>query len=465
MQDCWQAKSAAGQEMSVQAHTSEGEPTQQHPVSRSSLLFYGLPGLVTAIPTIPVFTLIPGFYAENLGLGLALTGLVLFLSRGLDVVSDPVIGWLADLNGGAYLRRLILCGAMLGAPALVLLLSPPGGAGVLWLLVWSTCLYLGWTLVQIPYLTWGAQISSSYHQRTRVTAAREGAVLIGILLSGSLPAVLGVLGLDTAAALSTMAWTAVLLGLPVFYLLLTRVAQPPARSPARSDWRGVCRNKLFLRLLTAWFVNGLANAIPAVLFTFYCAHILSVDDQTRNLLLALYFSFAVVGIPVWVLLSRHLSKHMTWSLAMILTCPAFAVAAFLEPGQTGVFAIICVVTGLCLGADLVLPPAIQADVVDWDRLRYRRNRTAGLFSLWNMAAKLALAAAAGITLPLLDVLGLARETPPAAALTALAMIYALLPCVLKLVSVGMVWRLPITPARQQIITARLRRRDVTFAED
>ena len=52
----------------------------------------------------------------------------------------------------------------------------------------------------------------------------------------------------------------------------------------------------------------------------------------------------------------------------------------------------------CLGADLALPPAIQADVADWDRLRHRRDRTAGLFSLWNMATKLALAAAAGTAL-------------------------------------------------------------------
>jgi len=432
-------------------------------LSRSILLFYGLPGLITAIPTIPVFTLVPGYYAGDLGLGLALTGLVLFLSRALDVVSDPLVGWWADRNGGADLRRLILYGALIGAPALVLLLSPPSWAGALWLLLCSVFLYLGWTLVQIPYLTWGARLSTSYHQRTRITAAREGAVLVGIMLSGSLPAVLGLFGLEEAGRLSTLAWAAVVLGLPCFYLLLTRVPAPATRRPARIDWRGIQKNRLFLRLLGAWFINGLANGIPAVLFTFYCAHVLMVDDQTRNLLLALYLGCAVAGIPVWVLLSRRLSKHLAWSLAMTLTCPAFAVAAFLGPGQGETFALICVVTGLCLGADLALPPAIQADVADWDRLRYRRNRTAGLFSLWNMAAKLALAAAAGATLPLLGALGLDQPTPAPAALTALAVIYALLPCVLKMIAVGMIYSLPITPSRQRMIARRLSRRDMAYA--
>ncbi len=69
-------------------------------IARSTLLFYGLPGLVTAIPTIPVFTLLPAFYAEQVGLGLAVTGLVLFAGRALDVLTDPLVGWLSDRNNG-----------------------------------------------------------------------------------------------------------------------------------------------------------------------------------------------------------------------------------------------------------------------------------------------------------------------------------------------------------------------------
>ena len=144
---------------------------------------------------------------------------------------------------------------------------------------------------------------------------------------------------------------------------------------------------------------------------------------------------------------------------MLLTCPAFAVAAFLSPGQTGIFAVVCVLTGLCLGADMALPPAIQADVADWDRLRYRRNRTAGLFSLWNMATKLALALAAGLLLPTLAALGIEEATPAASAVTALAMIYALLPCVFKFTAITLVSGLPITQSRQAAIATRLLRRD------
>ena len=449
--------------------TEATAPPQPEPIPSRTLLAYGLPGLVTAIPTIPVFTLLPTFYAEDLGLGLALTGAVLFVGRALDLISDPLVGVLADRwAGGRGLARLILIGALIGAPSLVLLLSPPAGmtawAGAAWLLGFSTLLYLGWTLVQIPYLTWGARLSPDYHQRTRVTASREGWTLGGIMLSASLPALLGAFALGEGERLAALGWLAVALGVPAFYLLLRRVPAPVPMASARSGWRGITDNRLFLRLLGSWFINGLANGIPAVLFPLYCAHVLAVDDQTRNLLLALYFGCAVAGIPLWLALSRRLSRHRAWALAMAITCPAFAFAALLGPGDAAAFALICVVTGLCLGADLVLPPAIQADVADWDRLRFRRNRTAGLFALWGMSTKLALALAAGLTLPALGALGLGGEAPPAVALTALALTYALIPCALKLTAVALMFGLPLTQSRQVAVAARLARRDLPVTE-
>ena len=445
----------------MSVYSGSASPAEPAGIDRRTLLFYGLPGVVTAVPMVPVFTLLPVFYAGQVGLGLALTGLVLFLSRALDVVTDPLIGYFTDRAGPGGLKTLLMAGALTGAPALVLLMSPPDGAGPLWLFLCSALLYLGWTLVQIPYLAWGARLSPHYHERTRLAASRETAVIIGILLSGSLPALLVLFISDEAQRLSLIGWFAVVLGVPAFILLLRRVPAPPALAAANSSWRGLTQNRLFLRLLTAWFLNALANAIPAILFPLYCASVLETGEQTRNLLLGLYFTSAVIGIPAWLYLSNRLGKHRAWSIAMLLTCPAFAVAAFLSSGQIGIFALVCLLTGLCLGADMALPPAIQADVADWDRLRFRRNRTAGLFSLWNMASKLALAMAAGVLLPVVAVLGIEQATPPPAAVTTLAMIYALLPCVLKITAIAMVSNLPITQARQQAIATRLLRRDAT----
>ena len=60
-----------------------------------------------------------------------------------------------------------------------------------------------------------ASINNAIHKA--FTAAREGAVLVGILLSGSLPALLDMLGAGESARLATLGWSAVILGLPCFY--------------------------------------------------------------------------------------------------------------------------------------------------------------------------------------------------------------------------------------------------------
>jgi GPH family glycoside/pentoside/hexuronide:cation symporter len=115
-----------------------------------------------------------------------------------------------------------------------------------------------------------------------------------------------------------------------------------------------------------------------------------------------------------------------------------------------------VLTGLALGADLALPPAIQADVVDHDTAATGEQRTGLFFALWSVATKAALALAGGAALIALDLAGFAPGGEnDAAALTALALLYAAAPVVLKLAAVAMMWRFPIDREEQARLRARI----------
>lgn len=143
---------------------------------------------------------------------------------------------------------------------------------------------------------------------------------------------------------------------------------------------------------------------------------------------------------------------------MILACAAFIWVPLLAPGQWPVFLIICVATGAALGADLALPPALQADVVDYHSLRFGGERTGFLFALWSMATKLALALAVGIAFPLLELLGIGEPAAMAKSVVLLALVYAGLPVLLKIGTIAIIWGHPITRRRQTAIRARLSRR-------
>ena len=53
---------------------------------------------------------------------------------------------------------------------------------------------------------------------------------------------------------------------------------------------------------------------------------------------------------------------------MLWACLMFAWVPFLGPGDTMAFAVICVLSGASLGADLAIPASMQADVIDLDRV-------------------------------------------------------------------------------------------------
>lgn len=442
--------------------------TRDISLTRSTLAYYAFPAFVLAVPTIPVYVYLPTFYAETLGLGLATTGVVLLVARLFDVFTDPLIGLASDRYRfrGSRRKPWIAVGAVIAAASLIALFQPPEEVSTTYLLVWAIGLYLGWTLVAVPYTAWGAELSADYHVRTRITGAREAAQIFGILIAGSLPAAVAGMGGTEPQGLAVVAWLAVLAGLPIVGLLLWRVPEPSAGDERTGHdgrgWRSIteiARNRPFLRLLTAWFVNGLANGIPAVLFPLYLQWGLEAGPVARGVLILAYFFAGVAAIPLWLWLSRRIGKHRAWCVAMIGACAAFIWVPFLSAGDIELFFLICVVTGMALGADLALPPALQADVVDLDTLRTRRRRAGLFFALWSMAYKLALACAVGIAFPALEALGFKPEpgnTPTA--LLALALIYAALPTLLKIGAIVLMWRHPITQRRHAIIRRRLDQR-------
>lgn len=432
------------------------------------LVVYGLPAIALAIPTIPVYVQLPSYYATAVGLSLSAVGAAMLGARLLDVVTDPLIGLLSDGRPTRFGRRKpwIALGALLGGYAMMQLFLPPAGASAFYLLLWASLLYLGWTLVAIPYAAWGAELSVDYHERACITAMREGAGLFGVLTAGALLAAMPHFGWSLGEAQASVGLAAILIGAPTLALLLWLVPEPGATGPAaaRQDAAalvtGLQRNRPLLRLTLAWFMNGLANGLPAALFPLYVRQGLQVGEMLQGALIFAYFAAGIAAIPFWLWLSRRIGKHRTWCAAMLLCCAAFVAVPFIPAGQWPIFLAVCLLTGAALGADLALPPAMQADLVDYDAWKFGRPRAGLLFALWSMVSKLALAGAVGFAFPALDWLGFDANNSanPPQALLGLVVIYAVLPIVLKLVSIAIIWGHPLTARRQAAIRRRLGRR-------
>lgn len=432
-------------------------------LGRGLLLAYGLPALPLAALVLPVYIFLPVHYA-SLGLSLGVIGWVLLAARIWDAVTDPLVGWLSDRTGGAIGARFgrrkpwIVAGLPLVLTGLWFLLIPPAAPSLTYLFGWSVALYLGWTMMIVPLTALGAELSGDYHQRTRIAGFREAFAVIGTVAALVVPVAAGFGAAGQEGESLRVLALFLLAALPIATIvLLIAVPEPPVPAPVRVGWARGLRilraNAPFRRLILAYLLNGVANGLPAQLFLLFVQFRLMEGERAGPLLIA-YFLAGLLAVPLWLRLSAKYGKHRVWSAAMLWACGWFAVVPLLGPGDFLGFLAICVLTGASLGADLVLPASMQADVVDRDTLEAGTPRTGIYFALWSLATKLAVALAAlGLTAAAFFGFTVTGENTPQA-LTALTALYCLVPIAFKLAAIWLLWGWPITAEMQ----ADLRRR-------
>jgi Na+/melibiose symporter-like transporter len=316
------------------------------------------------------------------------------------------------------------------------LFHPPAmqeAATLAWFLATLLLVYTAYGLASIAHQSWGAALTQARAQRARVAAVREGCGLLGVILAAGLTAVFGYDGLSLAFAICLLASGA---------LLLARAPRPAvharAQAPSPGGWKVPFRQRAFRWLFAVLLVNGVAAAIPATLFLFFASDYLRLGHYAGPFLIV-YFCAAAVSMPVWVALARRFGEARAWGGAMLLAAAVFVWAYGLGAGAAWGFAAICLLSGLALGADLALPPALLAGLIG--AAGHAERHEAAYFGWWNWGVQMSLALAAGIALPLLAWLGYVPGQ--GGGLPALSAAYALLPCVLKLLAALLLWRAPL----------------------
>jgi len=407
-------------------------------------LRYGLLGLPLAFVALPLYVVLPNHYAREFAAPLAALGAVLLAARGVDAVLDPWIGRWCDRLAARSRERLL---AVAAACALVLalglwaLLFPPAaarastGALLSWAALLLVLTYASYSVVSVAHQAWGARLGGSEAQRSRVVAWREALSLVGVLLAAALPTLAG-LGATVVlfALLLALGWWA-------WSRSIAPVERPLVQA---STGRSPLRQEGFQRLLAVFILNGTASAVPATLVLFFVQDRLQASAALEPAFLVAYFLSAALAMPLWLRLVPRLGLARTWLAGMVLAVLCFAGAATLGTGDVVPFLLVCVLSGMALGTDLALPGALLAGLIG--QLGERGRHEGAYFGWWNFAAKLNLALAAGLALPLLGAFGYQPGARDEQALQTLTIAYCLLPCVLKLLAgaalYGLVIRAP-----------------------
>ncbi len=378
---------------------------------------------------LPIYIYAPKYYADTFGVSLTALGAVLFGLRLFDVVQDPVLGWISErLTVGKKLiitlTALVLAISMIGLFAVAPPIDP-----IWWFGLTVTGLFTAFSFLTINFYAQGVSKAGNGAQgHVRLAAWRESGALLGVCIAAVIPTLLiGVVADPFAAFAYGFAAVTIVAALFMWPEWKGRARQEP------SQIGEIVADPTARRLLILALVNATPLAVSSTLFLFYVESRLGAVGW-EGALLVLFFLAAAISSPVWSALARRFGEKPVLLTAMILAIASFGYTLTLSTGDVIPFAIVCVLSGATIGADLTLLPAMFAK-----RMAAISPNGGQGFGLWTLVNKFTLAFAAVVLLPLLERSGFeAGETNlPDAALNTLTVLYALVPSLLKLVAIGL----------------------------
>ena len=390
-----------------------------------TFFLYSLPSIPLAAAQIAVYIAVPAIYSKIAAVGIGITGLVIMISRVIDMITDPILG--------TYLDRMVekigwkfwlLIGFPLISIGIFILFNPLDGLEIISLLLGIIFVTLGWTFFSIPWWGIGIAISNSNsNDRFKVVSFRELLTIPGVILGLFLIHFSNISG-------------EIFLIISILFLSPLFIKKIPI--PNISNVKGTSYflniknlfkdNSNFKYLCLSYFFIGLSNGVTSILFILFVEFIIGGSPQN---FLSIYFISAFMGLPFVYMLASKYNKKRIWTSFIILACICFLPVVFLSNNSTTLFMVICIISGFCLSADLIIPSSIQADIIYKEQQQNKNVLVGKIYSVWSFIQKLSLALSAGVCLPLLGYFGF-NPSEVNTQLLPLSFAYGIIPIILRI---------------------------------
>ncbi len=416
----------------------------------------------------------PLFFTNVFGLSFADAATLMLIARMFDVVTDPLMGSLADRTQsrwGTYRPWLIFGAVPLGLVFALLLYTPD--LGPVGKRIWAYSLYLlmmaVYTAVNVPYGSLLGVMTADDNEKNQFSSYRMvGAYAMGFVTLLSFPylqklvggteahqyAVLGVF-FGVLAAVGTLACG-----------LLTRERLKPVRAEKFSfkQFGDLFKNKPWIILtligVCTNFFNGFRYAVAGYMIT-YCLG----GDVTVSGLIINYTVFMTFGELTCMIFGGLSPKFTQWVgskrkafVWAALICAAFSIAFFfvpMNPNFIWVMVVLVVLTSVGVGLYSPLLWSMYADVADYATEKNGTSSTGLIFSSGTMAQKFGTAISGSLVALFLglagasmttDVMGNTIVDPASITSSVLTMIwslFSLFPAIIALLMVLLIRLYPI----------------------
>ena len=383
---------------------------------------YALFSCALGMAGLPIYIHAPKYFVEQYEINLATLGLALLLLRSIDFFQDPLLGRLASStlsrgSGPLWIATAFMCVGMILLFAIPAVTSP-----ILWFSISLIILFSGFSFAYIRIYAFGVEAFGMDGQ-IKIAKWREAGTLIGICLAAAAPSILSLAGSNGYRNFAFLFCALIIIATFLMSADFSKTFFKVQKQTTSIFPKDVGLQRLLLFV----FLNAMPVAVTSTLYLFYVDHVLGLEVMGGPLLI-LFFLSAAFSAPFWTRWAEHYGALQVLRVSMLVSILSFVWAYNLNGGEVIAFSIICFATGLSLGADMTILPAIFAKGL----AKTKHDPNAG-FGIWNFSNKLALALTAGILLPLMEFAGFeTQDMRSSLSREVLTISYAIVPCGLKI---------------------------------
>ena len=400
----------------------------------SNIFYLTFLALPLAFVGIPIYLNIADFYAKKFGLNLVLIGSLLAFVRILDALQDPFIGYFSDyLCGKKIARQQIISFSSLALAAFFyLVFNPPQSIDSTIAAIWFTgslaMTYLCFNFAVINFEAAIAISAKDDQERVTLNSLKEFLGLIGMIFAFIIPGILSEF-FDSKQQnyfFLSLVFISLILLSNLLFLGIKEESQQVERKFYKPKFKEILGDKKFIFFLLIFFLNSVAVSLPAANMSFYVSDVLQ-SAQNIPWFLTTYFISACLFIPLWRMLFNKIGIIRSWMFSIAGAVTTFAFAYFLNSKNSQYFYLICLLSGIFLGADLIAAPSLMAKICE-----QKERLVSSYFSLWNFFGKIGLMVSASGSLIILGFFHYQPGNPINENLNQLSFFYAALPCLIKI---------------------------------
>ena len=443
------------------------------------VLAYGAPAIGAGYMYLLLGLYVMKFSTDVLLIAPAVMGLIFSASRIWDAVSDPLVGYLSDRTRSRWGRRRtwLVASIVPIAGAFIMVFAPPdaleGGALIAWMAVAIIGFYSAMTVFFVPHLSLGAELSTNYHERSRLFGMRHAFYTFGAILS--LVSFYFLIqaeqqGPEQARGLALQLAVGTSLVMSALIVFAGIQLREPAEYQGRMDanpfkaFKDVWHNPHARLLIVVTFIEHIGSAAIGVL-TLYVAQYVVGAPGLAPLFILCYMVPSTISVPLWIPLSRRFGKVRLWMFSMLLTGVSFG-AMFALPFIDSLLAksiyisVAAVFAGLAAGAGGTISPSVQGDVIDYDEYVTGERKEGSYFAAWNFVHKGGMGVMLLLTGFVLQFVGFVPNVPQTMTVQiAMVTLYGLFPLVCYLIGAALFSRFSLDEQAHGEIRRELDRRN------